>query len=121
MERSPSAQRAPKRPFFPQSRGVSRVDNRKLLAASSTCSPMGCTRVDAPAVHGPHKTLYNRFRRWSVRCLDLAVLGAGLIDGTATEEEALLMDAPWVKADRTAASRKRGCCPMLDWSHLAED
>ena len=52
---------------------------------------------------------------------DLAVLGAGLIDGTATEEEALLMDAPWVKADRTAASRKRGCCPMLDWWHLAGD
>ena len=49
------------KPFFPNSGGVSRVDGRKVLSGIIDVQ----RRVDAPAAHGPYKTLYNRFRRFS--------------------------------------------------------
>ena len=64
---------------------------------------------DAPSDYGPHKTLYNRWARWShmgvfTRILtELAAQG----DGTGT----LMIDATHLKAHRTASSmglKKRG-------------
>ncbi|MBS1004664.1 transposase [Acetobacter thailandicus] len=65
---------------------------------------------DAPKAYGPHKTLYNRFIRWS---------RLGVFDRifTALAEQAgsskrLMIDATHLKAHRTAASLlKRGFSP----------
>ena len=53
------------KPFFPKSRGVSRVDESKVLSGSIHVLRHGLPWVDAPAAYGPHKILYNRCRRWS--------------------------------------------------------
>jgi len=54
------------KPCFPKSRGVRRVDDRKVLGGIIYVLRNGLRWVDAPAAYGPYKTLYNRFRRWSV-------------------------------------------------------
>ena len=53
------------RPLLPKERGVKRVEDRKVLSGIITChSEEAALGVDAPAADGPHKTLYNRCRRW---------------------------------------------------------
>ncbi len=53
------------RPFFPKERGMKPVDDRKVLRGIIPVIQKGLRWVDAPAAYGPHKTLYNRCRRWS--------------------------------------------------------
>ncbi len=52
------------RPLFPKGRGVKRVEDRKVLSGITPVIQKGLRWVDAPAADGPHKTLYNRCRRW---------------------------------------------------------
>ncbi len=47
------------RPLFPKERGGKRVDDRKVLSGIIPVIQKGLRWVDAPAAHGPHKTLYN--------------------------------------------------------------
>lgn len=53
------------RPFFPKSRGRPRVDDRRVLSGIIFINRNGLRWRDAPREYGPHKTLYNRWRRWS--------------------------------------------------------
>jgi transposase len=55
----------PLRPHFPKVRGKPRVDDRRMLSGLLHVLRNGLRWQDAPAVYGPHKTLYNRFARWS--------------------------------------------------------
>ena len=58
------AQFARLQPLLPNKvRGVPRVDDRKVI---SGIIRNGLMWRDAPACYGPHKTLYNRFVRWSI-------------------------------------------------------
>ena len=50
-------------PCFPRN-GVWRVEDRKVLSGIIPVIQKGLRWVDAPAADGPHKTLYNRCRRW---------------------------------------------------------
>ncbi|MEQ9636145.1 MAG: transposase, partial [Devosia marina] len=52
-------------PFFPLSHGVPRVDDRRVLSGILFVIRNGLRWRDAPAGYGPHKTIYNRFIRWS--------------------------------------------------------
>ena len=52
-------------PFFPKERGVGRANDRKVLSGIIYVIKNGLQWADAPIEYGPHKTLYNRFRRWS--------------------------------------------------------
>ncbi len=52
------------RPLFSKERGGKRVDDRKGLSGIIPVMQKGLRWVDAPAVYGPHKTLYNCFHRW---------------------------------------------------------
>jgi len=57
------AQFARLKPLLPNKvRGVPRVDDRRVI---SGIIQRGLMWHDAPACYGPHKTLYNRFVRWS--------------------------------------------------------
>jgi len=67
---------------------------------------------DVPPSYGPHKTIYNRFIRWS----ELGVFGRIFLElakgGGETAE--LMIDATHLKAHRTAASLlKKGLFPGL--------
>ena len=50
---------------FPKSRGVPRADDRRVVSGIIHVIRNGLRWRDAPADYGPHKTLYNRFVRWS--------------------------------------------------------
>lgn len=52
-------------PFFPLSHGVPRVDDQRVVSGILHVIRNGLRWRDAPAECGPHKTLYNRFIRWS--------------------------------------------------------
>ena len=105
------AQFARLQPLLPnKSRGVPRVDDRRVISGIVHVIRNGLMWRDAPAVYGPHKTLYNRFVRWSragVFDRIFAALAAGS-EATGT----VMIDATHLKAHRTAASlRKKGLFP----------
>src|SRR5918992_2359322 len=50
---------------FPLAHGVPRVDDRRVVSGIVYVIRNGLQWKDAPAGYGPHKTLYNRFIRWS--------------------------------------------------------
>jgi len=53
-------------PVLPQkSRGVPRVDDRKVLNGIFWVLRSGAPWADLPGRYGPHTTCYNRFRRWT--------------------------------------------------------
>ena len=59
------AQMARHRPYFPKSHGVPRVDDRRGLSGIIFIRRNGLRWRDTPREYGPHKTLYNRWKRWS--------------------------------------------------------
>ena len=52
-------------PFFSRSLGLVRVDDRRVISGINDVIRNGLQWKDAPPGDGPHKTLYNRFVRWS--------------------------------------------------------
>ena len=52
-------------PYFPLSHGIPRVDDRRVLSGIIFVIRNGLRWRDAPRDYGPHKTIYNRFIRWS--------------------------------------------------------
>ncbi len=57
---------------------------------------------DAPEEYGPHKTLYNRFVRWSRMGVFDRIFAA--LAAEAGPPERLMIDTTHLKAHRTAAS-----------------
>jgi transposase len=51
-------------PYFPKSHGKPRVDDRRVLSGIVFVNRNGLRWCDAPKEYGPHKTLYNRWKRW---------------------------------------------------------
>ncbi len=104
------------RPLFPKERGMKRVDDRKVLSGIIHVIQKGLRWVDAPAAYGPHKTLYNRFRRWSDKgVFDLIFSELSASDSAeppdSAEPEVLMIDATDVKAHPTASSPNKGGVP----------
>lgn len=52
-------------PFFPKSHGKLRVNDRRVLSGIIFINRNSLRWSDAPAAYGPHKTPYNRSKRWS--------------------------------------------------------
>jgi putative transposase len=52
-------------PYFPKSLGVPRVDGRRVVIGIIHVVRNGLRWQDAPVLYGPHRTLQNRFVRWS--------------------------------------------------------
>ena len=53
------------KPYFPLSHGMPRVDDLRVISGIIFVIKNGLRWRDAPKEYGPHKTLYNRFIRWS--------------------------------------------------------
>lgn len=65
---------------------------------------------DAPKAYGPHKTLYNRFVRWSLLGVFDRIFTALSRAGAKTDR--IMIDATHLKAHRTAASlAQKGAFP----------
>ena len=96
-------------PFFPLAHGVPRVDDRRVISGIIHVLKRGLQWRDAPREYGPHKTLYNRFKRWS----EMGVFDR-IFQELASQDvpEQLQIDATHLKAHRTAASlAKKGMFP----------
>ena len=97
-------------PYFPLSHGVPRVDDRRIVSGIIFVIRNGLRWRDAPKDYGPHKTIYNRFIRWS----RLGVFNRILAELSAKggKQDQLMIDAAHLKAHRTAASLlKKGMFP----------
>ncbi len=89
-------------PYFPKSHGRPRVDDRRVLSGIIFVNRNGPRWRDAPKDYGPHKTLYNCWKRWGemgvfTRMMEgLAAVGA--------ERKTVMIEATYLKAHRTASS-----------------
>jgi len=99
-------------PFFPRTRGIPRADDRRVVSGIVHVIRNGLRWRDAPAVYGPHKTLYNRFVRWSrMGIFDRIFANLAAESGPP---DRVMIDSTHLKAHRTAASLlKRGDSPRL--------
>ena len=89
-------------PHFPRSRGLARVDDRRVISGIVYVIRNGLQWKDAPLGYGPRKTLYNRFIRWS-RLGVFDQIFAALVEEAGVAER-LMIDSTHLKARRTAAS-----------------
>ena len=89
-------------PYFPKSHGKPRVDDRRVLSVIVFVNRNGLRWRDALTDYGPHKTLYNRWKRWSEGGVFLRMM-----EGLAAAEavpKTVMIDATYLKAYRTASS-----------------
>jgi len=105
------AQFARLRPLLPNKpRGVPRVDDRRVISGIIHILRHGLMWRDAPFVYGPHKTLYNRFVRWSAAGVFDRIFAELAAESRTTDT--VMIDATHLKAHRTAASLlKKGAFP----------
>ena len=86
--------------------GARRVDDRRVASGIVYAIPNGLQWKDAPKDYGPHKTLYNRFRRWTeLGVFDRIFSNLAASDGPPGT---LMIDATHLKAHRTASSLIKG-------------
>ena len=94
-------------PLLPQepARGARRTDDRRVISGAVPVLKTGCRWQDCPAVYGPSTTLYNRFRRWTMRGI-----WRRLFDALARADpgDGQAIDSTTAKAHRSAAGGKGG-------------
>jgi len=101
------AQFARLEPLLPtDTRGVARVDDRRVISGIVHVLKSGGRWVDAPAIYGPRKTLYNRFVRWAVKGVWTDIFHALAAAGGPPAD--VLIDSSAVKAHRYASGGKGG-------------
>ena len=94
-------------PHLPtDTRGKPRVDDRRVISGIVHVLKSGCRWVDAPAVYGPRKTLYNRFVRWAAKGVWMNIFHALAAAGGPPAD--VLIDSSAVKAHRCAAGGQGG-------------
>ena len=97
-------------PYFPLSHGIPRVDDRRVISGIIFVIRNGLRWRDAPAEYGPHKTIYNRFIRWSRMGVFNRIFAELAAKGG--RPNTLMINATHLKAHRTAASLlKKGLFP----------
>ena len=106
------------KPYFPLSHGVPRVDDRRVISGIIFVIRNGCRWRDAPGDYGPHKTIYNRFVRWSRLGVFNKIFAELASKGPRPQR--LMIDATHLKAHRTAASLlKKGLFPDVSGARKA--
>ena len=105
-------------PYFPLSHGIPRVDDRRVVSGIVYVIRNGLQWKDAPPGYGPHKTLYNRFIRWSRLGVVDRIFAALASEGP--EPRQIMVDATHLKTHRTAASLlKKGLFPVVSGARKA--
>ena len=94
-------------PLLPNdTRGVPRVDDRRVISGIVHVLKSGGRWVDAPPVYGPRKTLYNRFVRWAAKGVWQELFAT--LAAAGGPPAVVLLDSSLVKAHRCAAGGKGG-------------
>ena len=84
--------------------GPERKDDRRILSGIMHVQRIGCRWKDCPPEYGPHKTIYNRFARWSEKGVWQKLLAA--VAGTRDTPEQVALDSSHVKIHRCASGGK---------------
>jgi transposase len=85
--------------------GARRTDDRRVISGIVHVLKTGCRWQDCPSVYGPPTTIYNRFRRWTMRGLWRRLFEA-LARADPGDRQAI--DSTTAKAHRSAAGGKGG-------------
>lgn len=95
-------------PYFPRSHGRLWVDDRRVLSGIIFVNRNGLRWRDAPKDYGPHKTLYNRWKRWGAAGVFTRMMEG--LSSAGADRKTVMIDATYLKAHRTASSLavKRG-------------
>ena len=94
-------------PYFPKSHGKPRVDDRGVLSGIIFVNRNGLCCRDAPKDYGPHKTLHNRWKRWSDKGVFRRVM-EGLAAPQASKRRTVMIDATYLKAHGIEPAGKKG-------------
>jgi transposase len=106
-------------PYFPLSHGIPRVDDRRIVSGIIFVIRNGLRWRDAPVGYGSHKTIYNRFIRWSRLGVFNRIFAELAAKGGVPDR--LMIDATHLKAHRTAASLlKKGLYPDVSGARKAD-
>jgi putative transposase len=93
-------------PYFPLSHGIARVDDRKVISGIIFVIRNGLRWRDAPKDYGPHKTIYNRFSRWSEKGVWQKIFAC--MAGPGDPPERVALDSSHIKIHRCANGGKGG-------------
>lgn len=97
-------------PLLPNdTRGVARVDDRRVISGIVHVLISGSRWSDAPVCYGPRKTLYNRWVRWAKKGVWQRAFETLAASGGPPAE--LMLDSTWAKAHRSATGGKGGRLP----------
>ena len=86
--------------------GPERKDDRRILSGIMHVQRVGCRWKDCPSEYGPHKTIYNRFARWSERGIWQVIFAA--VAGHPDTPGQVALDSSHVKIHRCASGGKGG-------------
>ena len=93
-------------PVLPKNQpGARRDDDRRIISGIIHVLKSGCRWQDAPVAYGPPTTIYNRFRRWSIKG-HWRRLFAALVE--LSPDDVQMIDSTTAKAHRSAAGGKGG-------------
>nr|WP_235519489.1 IS5 family transposase [Caulobacter sp. Root343] len=93
-------------PLLPKNQpGAHRVDDRRVISGIVHVLKAGCRWQDCPAVYGPPTTIYNRFRRWTIKGV-WRRLFAALV--ALSPDDVHMIDSTSAKAHRSAGGGKGG-------------
>ena len=105
-------------PLLPSdTRGVPRVDDRRVISGIVHVLKSGGRWADAPPFYGPRKTLYNRFVRWAAKGVWTDIFHALACAGGPPAE--VLIDSSAVRAHRCASGGKGGNSRRPSAAHVA--
>jgi len=101
------------KPLLPnKSRGVPRVDDRRVINGILWRFRTGSPWRDTPERYGPHTTCYNRFVRWRKAGVWDRLLEA---ISAAYDGDIVMIDSSCVRVHQHGASVKRGIKTMAAW------
>ena len=93
-------------PLLPKNQsGAHRVDDRRVISGIIHVLKVGCRWQDCPALYGPPTTVYNRFRRWTIKGV-WRRLFAALVE--LSPDDIQMIDSTSAKAHRSAGGGKGG-------------
>ena len=100
-------------PLLPRdTRGVARVDDRRVLNGILWRFRTGSPWADIPERYGPHKTCYNRFTRWTraghwARILE-AISGA--------YDDLVMIDSSMMRVHQHGATASKKGAKIMAWA-----
>ena len=100
-------------PLLPNnSRGIERVDDRRVINGILWRFRTGSSWRDVPERYGPRTTLYNRFSRWRK-----AGVWDCLLDAVSKryDGDIVMIDSSCVRVHQHGANAKKGALPILAW------